>query len=80
MFQHPRGENDGHEERPAALVDDSQPAGHTAVGQFHLIGGIDLPGLVGPLGASPEPIASPAGRRGIEPDLGEAALEGPHAG
>jgi len=80
VFQGPRGENGGRQDRPAALVDDPEPAGLAGAGQPHLVGGVDLPGLVRPLGAGPGPAATPAGRRGAQPGPGEGPLDRPLAG
>ena len=80
VFQGPRGENDGLQDRPAALVDDPEPAGLGGAGQLHLVGGVDLPGLVRPLGPAVGPAATPAGGRGIQPGLGEGPEDGPLAG
>jgi hypothetical protein len=76
VFQHPRGENRGLQDRPGALVDDAQPTG-LAVGQLHLVGGVDLPGLVRPLGSMLGLAAATAGGRGIQPGLGEGPLDCP---
>jgi hypothetical protein len=80
VFQNPRGENGGLQDRPAALVDDAEPTGLGGAGQLHLVGGVDLPGLVRPLGAVPSPATTPAGGRGIQPGLGEGPEDGPLAG
>jgi hypothetical protein len=80
LLQNPRGENRGLQDRPGALVDDPEPAGLAGTGQLHLVGGVDLPGLVRPLRPGPASAATPAGRRGIEPGSGEGPLDGPLAG
>jgi hypothetical protein len=77
VFQHPRGENRSLQDRPGALVDDAQPTG-LAVGQLHLVGRVDLPGLVRPLGSMLGlAAAATAGGRGIQGGLGEGPLDCP---
>jgi hypothetical protein len=77
VFQYPRGENRGLQDRSAALVDDPEPTGLAGAGQLHLVGGVDLPGVVWPLGPVAGSAPTPAGGRRIEPGLGEGPLDGP---
>jgi hypothetical protein len=76
----PRGENRGREDRSGAFVDDSHPTGLPAVGQRHLLGGVDLPGLVGPGG--PAGGLGGAATRGCGTQVGadERALQGAFTG
>ena len=46
-FHRPRGENRGEQHRAGELVGDPQPRDLAPVGQGHLLGGVDLPDLVG---------------------------------
>lgn len=78
-LQNPRGKNRGLQDRSGALVNNAKPTG-LALGQFHLVGGIDLPGVVRPLGPVAGSASPPASGRGIQPGLGEGPLDGPLAG
>jgi hypothetical protein len=49
-------------------------------GQLHLVGGIDLPGVVRPLGSWIGSATTPAGGRGIQFGLGESSLDRPLTG
>jgi hypothetical protein len=60
--QHPRGENVRPQDGPGGLVQDPQPTHFGLVGQWDVLRGIDLPGLMrlsGPRGCGPGP---PTGR------------------
>jgi hypothetical protein len=76
VFQNPRGENRSLQDRSGALVDDAEPTG-LAISQLHLVGGVDLPGLVRPLGPAVGSATTSADGRGVEPGLGEGPLDGP---
>ena|SRR5947209_5649423 len=80
--QRPRGENDGQQDRPAAFVDDAQPAGASAVAQADALGGIDLPDrmrLGGAAGAVRGGGAS-AARGAAQAGGDEPALQRPRGG
>jgi ATP-dependent phosphofructokinase / diphosphate-dependent phosphofructokinase len=74
-----RGEDDRLRDRPGALVDQAQPADQRAGPQAQLVGGIDLPDLVGGAGAAPlGGLAAAAG--GGQARLPEPAADGRLAG
>src|SRR5262249_53568050 len=62
LFQYLWGENFGPQARPRGLVDGPHPTGRLTAGQGHLIGGVELPDLVGP--RRPAGAAVAASRRG----------------
>jgi hypothetical protein len=76
LLQNPRGENRCLQDRPGALIDDAEPTG-LAIGQSHLVGGVDLPGLVRSLGPAARSATTPADGRGVESRLGQGPLDGP---
>jgi hypothetical protein len=80
LSQRPRGENDRQQDGPAALIDDPQPAHRLARLQADQLGGIDLPDLVGLLGASAIAGAAPAAWGGVELGAEEPALQGARGG
>jgi hypothetical protein len=76
VFQKARGENDRLQDGAAALVGDAEPADLAAVAQGHLVGGVDLPDLVGPPGAAGGAARSAARRGGRQAGGREPALQG----
>jgi hypothetical protein len=80
LFQDPRGENRGCEDRSGGLIADPHPTGLVAVGQRHLLAGVDLPGLVGHDGAAGRLGGASTGGCGIQSGADEGALQGAFAG
>jgi hypothetical protein len=68
--QRPRGENGGQKDRPAAFIDDAQPADALAVAQADALGGIGLPNRVGLRGTTAAMLG------GRSPPAGGAAQAG----
>jgi hypothetical protein len=66
--------------RARAFIDHPQPGDEPAIGQSFLVGGIDLPSLVGVLGALPARGPGPSCRSRGQAVPKQPALEGPHAG
>jgi hypothetical protein len=79
VFQNPRGENRGLQDRPGAFVDEAQPTG-LAVVQLHLVGGVDLPGLVRPLGSLLGLATATTGGGRVQIRSSQGPLNGPLAG
>jgi hypothetical protein len=80
LFQIPRGENRGRQDRSGGFVDDPHPTGLPAVGQRHLLGGVDLPGLVGLGGAAGDRGGAATSGRGTQVGAAERTLQGAFAG
>jgi hypothetical protein len=80
LFQIPRGENRGRQDRSGGFVDDPHPTGLPAVGPRHLLGGVDLPGLVGLGGPAGGLGGAATGGCGTQVGTDERALQGAFAG
>jgi hypothetical protein len=66
--------------RPRAFIDHAQPGNHLAAGEVFLVGGINLPGVVGMLGSLPATALRPTGWGWSQVVLAQPALDRPRRG
>jgi hypothetical protein len=76
----PWGENYRAQHGTATLVDPTQPTDLLTVGQRHLVAGVDLPALVGHLGAGQTCAATARWRGGLVLVVPQPAAQGPLGG
>ena len=75
----PEGEKPRSPGPPRCIHRRSEPTG-LALGQLHLVGRVDLPGLVRSLGSWIGSATTPTGGRGIQSGLDEGSLDRPYTG